>query len=329
MSVRQDILDLHKTMSGEIIGQEEILEKILVAVLADGNLLVEGLPGLAKTRAIKALADNVEGDFGRIQFTPDLKSTDITGKLELFKSDDEDAEPKLQFVKGPVFNNIVLADEINRAPSKTQNALLEAMEERQVTVAAQSYKTPKLFMVMATMNPADQDGVFPLPEAQKDRFMMHVTVHYGTEEAEAKIIKLVRGEMKQKQKKKEKAAPLTQETIFNARAEIDEITVPEHVLKYIVDFIFVTRYPERINYELKSYISIGASPRGSMALDRTTRTLAWLRGEKEVTIEHVQDMVKSVLRHRLMRSDRALKNRVTTDELIQDILEKLEIPKAA
>ncbi len=231
--------------------------------------------------------------------------------------------------EGPIFNNIVLADEVNRAPSRTQNAMLEAMEERQVTVGGQTFKMPKLFMVMATMNPTDQDGVFPLPEAQKDRFLMHASVDYPTEESEMKIIKMVRDEEKQKKKKKEKTPPLKQETLFKARGEIDSIKVPEHVLKYMVDFIFVTRYPERIDFELKSYISVGASPRASLAIDRTSRAFAWLKGEKEVTIEHVQHMVKPVLRHRLMHTDRAKKHKIHSDELIQDIIDKLEVPKKA
>lgn len=326
MSVRPDILKLHKAMSQDIIGQEDILERILVAVLSNGHLLVEGLPGLAKTRAIKALANNIDADFGRIQFTPDLITPDIVGKLETIEEEGT-TQKTIQFVQGPVFNNIVLADEVNRAPSKTQNALLEAMEERQVTASGETHKMPNLFMVMATMNPATQQGVFPLPEAQKDRFMMHVNVEYMDESAEAEVIKMVRDESRQKDAKKSKGLNLPEDTIFAARAEIDEITVPEHVLKYMVDFIFVTRYPERIDYELKSYISCGASPRGSLSLDRTVRSFAWLKGDKKVSIEHVQVIVKSVLRHRIAMTERADKHNVQTDELIDDILEKLEVPK--
>lgn len=328
MTVRPDIQVLQKEMAKYIIGQADILDHILVAVLSNGNLLVEGLPGLAKTRAIRALADNIEADFGRIQFTPDLSSSDITGKMVAIEEEGTD-KTVLKFERGPIFNNIVLADEVNRAPSRTQNAMLEAMEERQVTVGGQTFKMPKLFMVMATMNPTDQDGVFPLPEAQKDRFLMHASVDYPTEESEMKIIKMVRDEEKQKKKKKEKTPPLKQETLFKARGEIDSIKVPEHVLKYMVDFIFVTRYPERIDFELKSYISVGASPRASLAIDRTSRAFAWLKGEKEVTIEHVQHMVKPVLRHRLMHTDRAKKHKIHSDELIQDIIDKLEVPKKA
>lgn len=329
MSVLKDILELQKTMESNIIGQKEILEMILVSVLSNGNLLVEGLPGLAKTRAIKALASNIEGNFSRIQFTPDLRTPDISGRVESHKNK-ETGETMMRFVKGPIFSNIVLADEINRAPSRTQNSLLEAMEERQVTVAGETYPMEKLFMVMATMNPiADGEGVFPLPEAQKDRFLMNIRVDYPDEAAEKDVVLLVRDENKQKQAKAKKSKPLAQKVIFEARSEIDEITVPDHVLQYMIDFIFVTREPERINYELKSYISIGASPRASIALDKASRAFAWLKGDKEVGIEHVQAMATPVLRHRLMVTDRARKHKVLTDELVADIIEKLAIPKKA
>lgn len=328
MSVRKDILELQKTMESTIIGQKEILEMILVSVLSNGNLLVEGMPGLAKTRAIKALANNIEGNFSRIQFTPDLKTADITGRIESYKNQDTE-ETMMRFVKGPIFNNIVLADEINRTPSRTQNALLEAMEERQVTVGGETYPMEKLFMVMATMNPiAEGEGVFPLPEAQKDRFLMNVRVDYPDEAAEMEVVKLVRNENRQKQAKEKKAKPLAQKIIFDARAEIDEVSVPDHVLQYMVDFVFVTRFPERINYELKSYINVGASPRASIALDKASRSFAWLKGDKEVSIEHVRAMATPVLRHRLMVTDRARKHKVLTDELVADIIEKMPVPKA-
>ncbi len=331
MSVRKDILELQKTMEGTIIGQKEILEMILVSVLSNGNLLVEGMPGLAKTRAIKALANNIEGNFSRIQFTPDLKTADITGRVESYKNPDTE-ESMMRFVKGPIFSNIVLADEINRTPSRTQNALLEAMEERQVTVAGETYPMEKLFMVMATMNPiAEGEGVFPLPEAQKDRFLMNVRVDYPDEAAEMEVVKLVRNENKQKQAKTKtktkKEKPLSQKIIFDARGEIDEVTVPDHVLQYMIDFVFVTRFPERINYELKSYISVGASPRASIALDKASRAFAWLKGDKEVSIEHVRAMATPVFRHRLMVTDRARKHKVLTDELVADIIEKMPVPK--
>lgn len=330
MTVRPEIIKLKEHMSQEIVGQHDILETLIIGLLANGHLLVEGLPGLAKTRAIKALSNNIEGDFGRIQFTPDLVAGDIVGRQVLYQ-DEGSNKTRLQFEPGPIFNNIVLADEINRAPSKTQNSLLEAMEERQVTVAAIAHKMPELFLVMATQNPGDQEGTYPLPEAQLDRFLMNVSVDYPDEAAEANIIRMVRGEQSQQAKvtKPKERILTTQKTIFAARDEIDRITVPPHVEKYLVDFIFITRYPERINYELKSYIKLGASPRGSLALDRASRVNAWMKGEDTVSIEHVQEMVKPVLRHRIAKSDRAKEHKVHSDELIDDILEKLAVPKAA
>jgi MoxR-like ATPase len=330
MSVRDEITALQESVSREIIGQEDIVEKLIIGILSNGNLLVEGLPGLAKTRAIKALSNNIEGDFSRIQFTPDLKSTDITGKVETVVDDEADGE-MVRFVPGPVFSNVVLADEVNRAPPKTQNALLEAMEERQVTVAGKTHKVPDLFMVMATMNPAGQEGTYPMPEAQMDRFLIHVTVDYPDEEAEAGIIRLVRDETSQENKKKDihgETRNLTsQETIFAARAEIDKIKVPETVEKYMVDLIFATRYPQRYTYELKSFIKVGASPRGSLAMDRCTRTHAWLKGRDEANIEDVQSVIKSVLRHRLMRGERAIEHNITCDDIIDEMMELVPQPE--
>lgn len=330
MSVRPDITDLQNRMAKEIVGQEKIIEALVVGILSNGNLLVEGLPGLAKTRAIKALSNNIEGDFARIQFTPDIQASDIIGREVYYKAEDDSGTGIFKFNKGPIFNNIVLADEVNRAPPRSQNALLEAMEERQVTAAGASHKVPDLFMVMATMNPAGQEGTFPMPEAQMDRFLMHITVDYPDEEAEAGIIRLVREEMSQKNKGKvkEKSERIltAQETIFAARAEIDEITVPEYVEKYMVDLIFATRFPQRYTYELKSFIRVGASPRGSLALDRCARTHAWLHGQKTVEIENIQAMIKGALRHRLIRGERAIEHRITSDDIVDELLELVPVP---
>lgn len=331
MSMRDEIIRLKNNVMKDIVGQEEIVERLIMGLLANGNLLVEGLPGMAKTRAIKSLASNIEGSYGRIQFTPDLVQSDIVGRQAYYEGD-KGGKGEFVFEPGPVFNNIVLADEINRAPSKTQNALLEAMEERQVTVAAVAHKMPDLFLVMATQNPVEQAGTYPLPEAQMDRFLMHVSVHYPDEVAEAQIIRLVRGEFSQEQKArdkdgvKEKKKLTAQDTIFAARGEMDKVTVPDHVEKYMVDLVFTTRYPERFSYELKSFIKCGASPRGSLALDRCSRAHAWMRGESEAGIEDVQAVVHSVLRHRLIRGDRAHEHKVTADDIIDDILEKVQIP---
>jgi MoxR-like ATPase len=337
MSVRKEIQQLQDRVSKDIIGQEEIVETLILGLLANGNILVEGLPGLAKTRAIKSLSRNIEGTFGRIQFTPDLTAGDITGR-EVVQHDEVTEKAYFKFMPGPVFNNVVLADEINRAPSKTQNALLEAMEERQVTVAGVTHKMPGLFLVMATQNPIDQAGTFALPEAQLDRFLMHISVHYPDEIAEAEIIRLLREEMSQKKKKereeelKKKSSKTSleetkQQTIFDARGEIDNVEVPPHIEKYMVEIIFVTRNPQRINYELKSYIELGSSPRGSLALDRCSRVYAWLKGEDKVSVEHVQKMAFPVLRHRFIKTDRARKHKILSDELIEDIVKKWPVPK--
>jgi MoxR-like ATPase len=336
MSVRPEISALQARMAKEIVGQEKIIESLVVGILSNGNLLVEGLPGLAKTRAIKALSNNIDGDFNRIQFTPDIVSGDIVGREIFYKAEDSaqgESGGVFKFNKGPIFANIVLADEVNRAPPRSQNALLEAMEERQVTIGGKSYKVPDLFMVMATMNPAGQEGTFAMPEAQMDRFLLHVVVDYPDEEAEGNIIRLVRGEMSQKQKNKtveKKDRVLTsQETIFAARGEIDTITVPPHVERYMVDLIFATRYPQRYTYELKSFIKVGASPRASLAIDRCARTHAWLKGQKQVEIENVQEMLKGVLRHRLLRGERAVEHKITTSDIVEEVLELVPVPTAS
>lgn len=331
MTVLPEILDLQRRVQKKIIGQEDIVRALLIGLLSNGNLLVEGLPGMGKTRSINMLANNIEGDFGRIQFTPDLVSTDITGR-QVYYDAESGGKGRTEFEKGPIFNNIVLADEINRSPSKSQNALLEAMEERQVTVAGVSHKMPDLFLVMATQNPETQGGTYPLPEAQKDRFLMHVSVDYPTEDAEVKIVQLVRGEGSQAERKRDKSGDkpvlTTQETIFAARAETDNITVPPHVSKYMVDLIFATRYPQRYTYELKSFIREGASPRASIGLDKVVRTHAWMNGQSEAAIENVVAMVKPILRHRIARGDRAFEHNVTSDDIIDEILELVPVPTA-
>jgi MoxR-like ATPase len=324
---------LRENVNKAIVGQEEIVTTLITGLLANGNILVEGLPGLAKTRAIKALADHLEGTFGRIQFTPDMVSQDIVGRFEYVE---HDGERVFEFVKGPVFNNVVLADEINRAPSKTQNSLLEAMEERQVTAGGVSYKMPDLFMVMATMNPVDQEGTFKLPEAQLDRFLMHISVFYPDEEAEQNIIRLVRAEQSQKarqeaaeRKEKKEVEITTQETIFQARGEIDHIKVSDAIERYIIDIIFATRYPGRISYDLKAFCKMGASPRASLGIDRCARAHAWLHGREEVTVEDVRAVLKPVLRHRIVRGKRAIEHNATTDDIIAHLIEVIQPSKDA
>lgn len=328
MTVLQEILDLKTEVMKSIIGQEEIVDHLMISLLSNGNLLIEGLPGLAKTRAIKSLADNMECEFNRIQFAPDLTASDITGREVLFTH--EDGKHSYKFDKGPIFGNLVLADEINRAPAKAQSCLLEAMEERQVTVAAVAHKLPKLFMVMATMNPVEQHGTNPMAEAQLDRFMMHAIVDYPDEESEVEVLRLVRGEEKtvvkgDKDEKKEKKK-VKQETIFMARSEIDTIPISPEMERYIIDLVFATRYPERYSYQLKSCIKTGVSPRGSLSLDRAVRAHAWFRGYSEVQPDNIKAMIHSVLRHRLPVADEAKKDNVTADVVIDEILKEVKIP---
>ena len=327
MSVLDEIKYLKGEVMKSIIGQEDIVNHLIISLLSNGNLLIEGLPGLAKTRAIKALSDNMECEFKRIQFAPDLTSNDITGREVLFTH--EDGRHSYKFEQGPIFGNLVLADEVNRAPAKAQSCLLEAMEERQVTVAAVPHKLPKLFMVMATMNPVEQHGTNPMAEAQLDRFMMHVIVDYPDEESEVKVLQLVRGEERTVTNKnnepKAERKKISQETIFQARSEIDAIAISPEMERYIVDLVFATRYPERYSYQLKSCIKTGISPRGSLSLDRAARAHAWFSGNTEVKPENIHAMIHSVFRHRIPIADDAKKDNVTADVVIDELLKEVKI----
>jgi MoxR-like ATPase len=327
MSVLRDIQNLKANVMKSIIGQEDIVDHLIISILSNGNLLIEGLPGLAKTRAIKSLSDNIECDFKRIQFAPDISAADITGREILYTH--EDGRNSYKFHPGPIFANLVLADEVNRAPAKAQSCLLEAMEERQVTVAAVAHKLPKLFMVMATMNPSKQQGTNPMAEAQLDRFMMHVMVDYPDEEAEVEVLRLVRGEdrtiVKGDKPADEKPEKLSQDVIFQARSEIDKITISPIMERYIVDLVFATRYPERYSYQLKSCIKTGVSPRGSLSLDKAVRAHAWFTGHSEVTPDNIKAMIHSVLRHRLPISEDAQKDNVTADDVIDEIIKEVKI----
>ena len=303
-------------MSDSIIGQHAVIENLLIALLANGNILMEGLPGLAKTRAVKSLAQNMEADFSRIQFTPDLLPSDITGSEVLYS---ESGQPSFRFEPGPIFANIVLADEINRAPAKVQAALLEAMEERQVTVSGSTHTMPDLFMVMATQNPIEQEGTYPLPEAQMDRFLMHVYIDYPDEASEAQIIRLVRGEEGQGSSAS-KECPIPQQVVFDARREIHLVNVSETMERYIVDLVFATRYPERYDGELARWIHVGASPRGGLALDRCARVHAWLNGRDHVLPDDVRAICHVALRHRLKLSYDANADGVSANDVIDRIL---------
>src|SRR5262245_26676915 len=326
MSARDQVLDLKTRIGKSIIGQEHIVERLLIGLLANGNLLVEGLPGLAKTRAVKSLAKNLEAGLSRIQFTPDLLPSDITGSEVYYQADGGKGE--FRFQQGPIFNNLILADEINRAPAKVQAALLEAMEERQVTVAGTTHPLPPLFMVMATQNPIEQEGTYPLPEAQMDRFLMKVLIGYPDEKAEAQIIELVRGEEMPATAAPGAPAPppaIPQQAIFDARAEIHAITVAPAIETYIVDIVFATRYTERHGDDLKKWSQVGASPRGALALDRASRAHAWLAGRDHVTPDDVRAIAPDCLRHRVMLSYEANADGKRADDVVAAVLEQVAV----
>jgi MoxR-like ATPase len=316
---RDALLDLKARIGKSVLGQDHMVESMLIGLLANGNLLIESLPGLAKTRAVKTLAKNLAADLSRVQFTPDLLPSDVTG-AEIYVQTDKGGQ--FQFRKGPIFANLVLADEINRAPAKVQSALLEAMEERQVTVAGKTYKMPDLFMVLATENPIEQEGTYSLPEAQLDRFLMHVVITYPDEATEGEIIRLNREENAQKPKDHAaEPAPVAQQAILDARGEIDGVFVSDLAQKYIVDIIYATRFPSRYGDPLGKWIQIGASPRGSLALDRCARVRAWLDGQEFVTPDHVRAVVHDCLRHRLILSYEAISQGINADQVIDKITE--------
>jgi MoxR-like ATPase len=321
MSTLDSIQDLERRMAASVIGQDDVVRNLVIGLLANGNLLMEGLPGLAKTRAVKGMAKNMDADFSRIQFTPDLLPSDITGSEVLYT---ESGQPTFRFEAGPIFANIVLADEINRAPAKVQAALLEAMEERQVTVSGTTHRMPELFMVLATQNPIEQEGTYPLPEAQMDRFLMHVYVDYPDEDAEAQIIRLVRGE-EQPAKQEGSTEPIAQDVVFAAREAIHAVTLGEAVEKYIVDLVFATRYPDRYSEPLASWIHVGVSPRGGIALDKCARTVAWLEGRDHVLPEDVRAVVHGIFRHRLKLSYDASADGVSANDVIDEILKVVAV----
>jgi MoxR-like ATPase len=316
MSHHAIITDLKTWLSQQIIGQERLVDRLLIALLADGHLLVEGAPGLAKTKAIKDLSRAVEGDFHRIQFTPDLLPSDITG-TEIFRPEDG----SFRFQPGPIFHNLVLADEINRAPAKVQSALLEAMGEHQVSVGRESFKLPPLFLVMATQNPIEQEGTYPLPEAQLDRFLMHVTIGYPSTEAERRILQLVRNEAQNKVA--EAPRVISQEILFAARQEILAMHMAPAVEEYIIQLIMATRHPALYGDDLASWLEYGASPRGTISLDRCSRAHAWIQGKDFVSPDDIQAVFFDVLRHRILLSFEAEASGVTPDKVLTTILERV------
>lgn len=329
MSVSESLLQLKNSLESAVIGQERLVNRMLIALLVDGHLLVEGAPGLAKTRAIKALSDNIAADYQRVQFTPDLLPADLTG-TEVYRP----ADGTFVFQKGPLFNNLILADEINRAPAKVQSALLEAMGEQQISVGHQTYELPELFMVMATQNPIEQEGTYPLPEAQLDRFLMHVVIDYPDASREAEILRLVRNETRERSaapKQKSKAErPSSQlislDTIFAARREVLDVHMAENVEDYIVRLVTSTRKPESHTEELRRWVSYGASPRATIALDACSRAQAWLQGRDYVSPADVQAVIHDVLRHRVLLSFEAEADGVQPADIIDRLLQLIAVP---
>ena len=322
MSVVEQVQKLEAHASSLIIGQSHLINRMLIALLCDGHLLVEGAPGLAKTRAIKVLAESIEGDFHRLQFTPDLLPADLTG-TDIYRPQ----EGTFEFRKGPLFHNLILADEINRAPAKVQSALLEAMEERQISVGANSYKLDDLFMVMATQNPIEQEGTYPLPEAQLDRFLLHIEVGYPTPKDERRIMILNRDEAKAAERDMFQPPELLPvAAIMHARQEILRLHLAEELEEYIVNVVVATRNAGAVDKSLEGQIMYGASPRASMGIDRAARAHAWLAGRDYVGPEDIQAIAPDVMRHRLVLSFEAEADGVDANSIIERILDGVGVP---
>ncbi len=326
--VKEKIIALQKYLDSQIIGQKDLVKKLIITLLADGHALLEGAPGLAKTKAIKTLAQCITATYNRIQFTPDLLPSDITGS-DIYVAERCDFE----FRKGPVFANMVLADEINRAPAKVQSALLEAMAERQVSVGGKQYRLPELFMVLATQNPVEQEGTYNLPEAQLDRFLMYIKIGHPTAEIERKILKLVRMEQigtkdqdPDWQEFMQTVGKISIEDVIKARKDILSMHMSEQLEEYIVQLIMATRNPEKYDTSLKDCILYGASPRATIALDKCVKINAWLEGRDFVTPEDVHAVIYEVLRHRIILSFEAQAEGLTTDDVITSILKLVPLP---
>ncbi|MFV3380964.1 MULTISPECIES: AAA family ATPase [Pseudomonas] len=322
MTMRDEIAELQARVGQQVLGQEQTIGHIMLALLANGHVLLESLPGLAKTRTVKALATHLDARMSRIQFTPDLLPSDITGGEILQQTDSGN---QLRFQPGPLFGNVILADEINRAPAKVQAALLEAMEERQITVSGQTHPMSGLFMVLATQNPIEQEGTYPLPEAQMDRFLMKLLIDYPKVEDEAQVLRMVRGEDSHSGSPGE-AAPMAQETIFAARREVGGVHVSEAIDRYVVDLINATRHPADYDSDLARWIKVGASPRGGISLDRVSRAHAWLQGNDYVTPDDVRTVLHPVLRHRLLLSYDAVADGIGADQVLDRLLDKVAVP---
>lgn len=324
MTTREQIAALEQAVAQQVLGQAETIRHVLLGLLANGHVLLESLPGLAKTRTVKALATHLDAQMSRIQFTPDLLPSDITGGEILQQTAEGN---RIVFQRGPLFGNVILADEINRAPAKVQAALLEAMEERQITVAGQSYAMPGLFMVLATQNPIEQEGTYPLPEAQMDRFLMKLQLDYPSVADETLVLRLVRGEGQPAQGGAPAApARLPQDVVFAARTEVAGIHVAEAIDRYLMGLIDATRHPADYDADLARWIKIGASPRGGISLDRVSRAHAWLAGQDFVAPDDVRAVVHPVLRHRLQLTYDAIADGVGADQVIDRLLDKVAIP---
>jgi MoxR-like ATPase len=319
---QQEIVKLKQAVSAKIVGQQGLIDRLLIAILADGHLLVEGAPGLAKTRAIKVLGESIEGDFHRVQFTPDLLPADLTG-TEIYRPQDG----SFKFQRGPLFHNLILADEINRAPAKVQSALLEAMAERQITVGSETYPLPEIFLVMATQNPLEQEGTYPLPEAQLDRFLMHVRVDFPDRDDEKAILALTRAEARSRSTTESvDQHVISQQTLFEARDAVLDTHLDSSLEDYIIEIVLATRSANRYGEELGGWIQHGASPRATMALDRCARAYAWLNNRDYVVPEDIQLMAPDVLRHRIILSFEAEAEGKTADSCIDEVLDRVALP---
>ncbi len=313
---------LGKAVNELIIGQQRLMERLTMALLCHGHLLVEGAPGLAKTTAIKVLAERIEGDFHRIQFTPDLLPADLTG-TEIYRPQ----EGSFEFQRGPIFHNLILADEVNRAPAKVQSALLEAMGEHQVTIGRTTYQLPQLFLVMATQNPIEQEGTYPLPEAQMDRFLMQVNIGYPDAQAEQDILNLARQQARDELAQVPEAPVLvTQEQLFSAQAQVLNLHLAPALEEYIVQLVIATREPGKWDPELAHLVSYGASPRATIGLDRCVRARAWLDGRDYVSPDDIHATIHEVFRHRVLLSYEAEADGVSVEELVNRLLDLVPVP---
>ncbi len=316
-ALTEQVLKLSEFMNSRILGQQRLLSRMLVALLADGHILVEGPPGLAKTRAVKTLASGIEGEFQRIQFTPDLLPADLTG-TDVYHPHDS----SFSFQQGPLFHHVIVADEINRAPAKVQSALLEAMEERQITVGKNTYALPELYFVMATQNPIEQEGTYPLPESQLDRFLLKVIIDYPEVDSEVRIVEQVRREASGDSEALGLPAglPLGQQLLFDSRRQILDLYVSESVQQYMAQLVNASRKPELYDGELAGWIQYGASPRATLAFDRCSRALAWLDGRDYVSPEDVQQLAHEILRHRVLLTYQAEADGINVDDVVDSLL---------